>query len=67
MGMDQRDLFRRKVTNGEADRLGLCMECGNPGATTYKLKLPVERMVRVCDRCRPDWDEWFRGAEEVRP
>jgi len=51
------------VNNAEAYKIMACMDCGKPGAQTYRLR--DGRLVRVCRLCLHAWDEWMSGAVEV--
>jgi hypothetical protein len=53
------------MTNKEAAEQKLCLECGKPGAPTYKLA--DGRTVRVCYECQSAWVPHFRGAVEIVP
>lgn len=51
------------MTNKEATALKLCLECGKPGAPTYRLR--DGRVVRVCYECQPEWVPHLKGAVEI--
>jgi hypothetical protein len=59
------------MTNGEANTVRACLDCGEPGAALYlttKNENPG-RLLRLCDRCRVghDWDRFGLVWREPLP